>query len=143
MNLETGKILLQVFFKKERCLALRISFKSSQVIPRADITFLADRCDLNAPVNDVLIKTDFTKISPEANDLALRQDISLNLEGQLPPLLFNKCNVSLQSNDLIRGLSIGVLKFRDSAFCCFQLLVYFLKTAILCLGYLFQFLKIG
>ena len=115
MSLKIGKILLQ----KKRCSALRISCKNGRFIPRVVITFFADRCDLNAPINDMLIKTDFTKISPGTNDLALRQDVSLNLEGRLPPLLLNKFNIGLQLGDLIGGFSIGFFKLRDSASCFF------------------------
>ena len=79
MNSKTGKILLQ---KKggERGSALGISCKSGRFIPRV-ITIFADRSDLDTPINDVLIQTDFTEISPEANNLALRQDVNFNLKG--------------------------------------------------------------
>ena len=132
--------------KKKRCWcsALRISHISGQFIPRIFIapSFFADRSNLNTPVNDVLIKIDFTKISLGTNDLALHQDVSLNLEGRLPPLLLNKFNVSLQSGDLIRGFSIGFFKLWDSASYFFQLIVFFLKTLILRQGYLLQFFKL-
>ena len=100
MNLEIEKILLQKKKKKNIFTArvvsstLRISCRSGRFILRV-VTIFADRSDLDVPINDVLIQTDFTKISPGANHLALHQDVSFNLKGRLPPLLLNNVNIGL------------------------------------------------
>ena len=49
---------------------MRINRKSDRFIPRIVIIF-AKRSDLDAPVDNVLIETNFTEVSTETNHLAL------------------------------------------------------------------------